>query len=234
MKQDTAIDAPGVQTAGMEGAPRRIIDAALHEFAVRGIDATRIKDIIERADVSKQLFYYYFESKEELYRLALEKTADDAITDILSHDYDEGTAEDGLIAYFQYVFRQYMDIPVLAKFTTDQDNNLGAQISRRNKLRSLTPALVELVKHLIERGQRAGEFRDDIDVEFFYTSSLLMLRGCFVSSCTVGIVAPSQVERSDWLLGWRDNCIAFTLNAIRHPDRHAEATPEPVAPTPCA
>src|SRR5690606_36370433 len=117
---------------------------------------------------------------------------DDAITDIVAHDYDQGTAEEGLVAYFQYVFRQYMEIPVLAKFTTDQDNNLGAQISRRNKLRSHTPALVDLVKHLVERGQQAGEFRENIDVEFFYTSSLLMLRGCSVSSCTVGIVAPMQ------------------------------------------
>jgi len=49
------------------------LKAALESFHEKGISATRIEDITERADVAKGAFYNYFESKTELvYALLME------------------------------------------------------------------------------------------------------------------------------------------------------------------
>ncbi|MCG5052899.1 MAG: TetR/AcrR family transcriptional regulator [Myxococcales bacterium] len=45
---------------------RALLDAAMELFAERGVYATRLEDITERADLGKGAFYNYFESKDAL------------------------------------------------------------------------------------------------------------------------------------------------------------------------
>jgi len=45
---------------------RALLDAAIALFAERGIHATRVEDITERADLGKGAFYNYFVSKDSL------------------------------------------------------------------------------------------------------------------------------------------------------------------------
>ena len=51
-----------------EERPRQILDAALAEFAERGLAAARLEDIAKRAGVSKGTIYLYFANKEDLFR----------------------------------------------------------------------------------------------------------------------------------------------------------------------
>ncbi len=53
----------------------RILDAALAEFAALGLAGARTDRIAQAAGVNKALLYYYFDSKENLYRAALEMIA---------------------------------------------------------------------------------------------------------------------------------------------------------------
>lgn len=47
---------------------RQLLDAAAALFSDRGYQETRIVDICKEAGVAKGLFYWYFESKEEVFR----------------------------------------------------------------------------------------------------------------------------------------------------------------------
>ncbi len=51
----------------------RILDAAATEFAAKGISGARIDDIAERARANKRMLYYYFGSKEGLFRAVLRR-----------------------------------------------------------------------------------------------------------------------------------------------------------------
>lgn len=46
----------------------RILDAALELFAEKGYEAASIREICERAGITRPTLYYFFESKEGLYR----------------------------------------------------------------------------------------------------------------------------------------------------------------------
>ncbi|BBB29245.1 TetR/AcrR family transcriptional regulator [Neptunomonas japonica] len=50
----------------------RILEASCIEFAEKGYAATKIIDIAKKADLPKPNIYYYFQSKENLYRCVLE------------------------------------------------------------------------------------------------------------------------------------------------------------------
>jgi AcrR family transcriptional regulator len=54
----------------------RLLEAAMHEFALRGFAGGRIDSIAAGAGVNKQLIYYYFESKAGLYEAVLQHVHD--------------------------------------------------------------------------------------------------------------------------------------------------------------
>lgn len=55
-----------------ESARSKLLSAAADEFAEKGIAGARVDSIAARAGVNKQLVYYYFGSKDGLYRALLQ------------------------------------------------------------------------------------------------------------------------------------------------------------------
>jgi TetR/AcrR family transcriptional regulator len=62
-----------------EATKNQILDAAEVEFAVTGLSAARTEAIAAQTGVTKAMIYYYFQSKEELYRAVLERCLTEAL-----------------------------------------------------------------------------------------------------------------------------------------------------------
>ena len=60
-------------TRDPEATKRRILAAALREFSAKGISGARVDAIAARAKVNKRMLYYYFGSKEGLFREILRR-----------------------------------------------------------------------------------------------------------------------------------------------------------------
>ena len=56
-----------------EATKERILAAARREFSAKGISGARVDAIAARAKVNKRMLYYYFESKEGLFREILRR-----------------------------------------------------------------------------------------------------------------------------------------------------------------
>jgi AcrR family transcriptional regulator len=69
----------------------KLIDAARTTFARRGVEATRINEITEEADVGFGSFYNYFESKEAIVAAVVEEAATQAAEaiDAATKDIDD-------------------------------------------------------------------------------------------------------------------------------------------------
>jgi AcrR family transcriptional regulator len=64
-------------TARGEERRQQLLDTATRLFAERGYHATSVADIVEGVGVGKGVFYWYFESKEELFLELLARARDD-------------------------------------------------------------------------------------------------------------------------------------------------------------
>lgn len=64
---------------------KRVADAALHLFALRGYNVTSVDDIAARAKTSKSAFYEFFKSKEDCFRELLLQEGGALIHDVLEH-----------------------------------------------------------------------------------------------------------------------------------------------------
>jgi len=59
------------RTSSEDGARERILAAALQEFAARGFDGARTREIAARAGANLGLIKYYFNGKEQLWKAAV-------------------------------------------------------------------------------------------------------------------------------------------------------------------
>ena len=57
-------------------ARQRLLETATELFAEKGYAGTSVREIVDRAGVSKPVLYYYFKSKEGLYYAILEWAAE--------------------------------------------------------------------------------------------------------------------------------------------------------------
>ena len=73
---------PGKQDPGVT-TRRRILDAALGEFAERGLERARMAVVGRRAGVANGTVYWHFETKPRLYRAVVEHAAEGLFADVV-------------------------------------------------------------------------------------------------------------------------------------------------------
>lgn len=91
---------PPQQRRRKEARPGEIGDAALELFIEKGFAATRLDDVAIRAGVSKGTIYLYFESKETLFKEAIETAMMPAIEAAEALANDAGTPAAELLRRF--------------------------------------------------------------------------------------------------------------------------------------
>lgn len=59
---------------------KKLLDAAKTVLAEKGLSATTVEDITDRADVGRGSFYYHFDAKDEMIRQMMEKLLKELVT----------------------------------------------------------------------------------------------------------------------------------------------------------
>jgi TetR/AcrR family transcriptional regulator len=134
-----------------------ILEAAEHIFADEGLEGARTDAIAAAAGVNKALLYYYFRSKNGLYRAVLEGYLADFNRRALEVLSSEGSASSLLLRYinlhFDFIGAHRHHGPLFQRMLMMDQKSL-ARMAREYFL----PRSKALLK-VIERGMRSGEFR---------------------------------------------------------------------------
>ncbi len=149
--------------AEINGSSRRerILSAATEEFAQQGFAGARMERIAASAGVNKQLVFHYFESKRGLHRAALNSVlARHALTDLPGKQPADRLR--GLIAQLAALSRAHPS--VLALLASSRPGSASAPESQK-MAKDWRAAAVLQARRILEEGQRAGYFRDDLDLD---------------------------------------------------------------------
>lgn len=208
------------KTTGKVRAPRdpsatirRILGSAREEFASNGFDGTKMEHIARRAKVSKQLVYFYFNSKDELYSELSKEISLEVYDRLLSIDYAAMSPESAIRAYIGAIYDHFLEDPAIAVVAMDQSLHHGAQIRVHNEVRRMQRELCDRLDQVLCRGRAEKRFCDDIDVNRLEFLSMVIVSGCVSSS--------GMFERYTGRLAgqnaafWRDHAVDFILRALR-------------------
>lgn len=94
----------------------RILDAALSLFSKRGYEATSTREICELAGITKPTLYYFFESKEGIYRALVQTAFDDYGRVIEAGLSVPGTLREKLKRIAELMFERACAKPEMVRF----------------------------------------------------------------------------------------------------------------------
>jgi AcrR family transcriptional regulator len=221
------IDLPADATQGGSGAPRarrdpagtrrRILSAAIEEFSRGGFAGARVDAIARRAETNERMLYYYYGSKEKIFLAVLEhmyfrfKEAEEQVQ-IASTDPREAVTQ---LARFVWDF--YYENPEFIRLLNSENLHEARHLKTSPHLAQLVNPVIEMLRGVVGRGQRAGMFRDDVDVSRLYLT--ISALGYYVLSnrYTISAVVGRDIASADEHEAFAQLHIQMLLSYLERP-----------------
>lgn len=139
---------------------REILDAATEEFAEHGPKGARTEDIAERTNTSKRMIFYYFGSKEGLYRAVLRENYKRIRSLEASLSLDGLPPAQAMRELVRASQAYYEDNPGMARIVAMENLIMhGATARTIEGLVEMNRSAIDTIESILVRGQRDGSFR---------------------------------------------------------------------------
>lgn len=140
-----------------------IIIAATEEFANHGLTGARVDAIAAKTRTAKRMIYYYFGSKEELFNAVLERAYSCIRAAERGLNLDRLPPRDAIQRLVEFTF-DYEEANVdFIRLVAIENTHRGEHIAKSAVIKDLNIPIIDELKSILERGQRDGVFRTDID-----------------------------------------------------------------------
>src|SRR5829696_5646617 len=168
--------APAVRQPRAERTRARILEAAAVAFAERGYDGVSMNDLVRDSGLTKGAFYFHFASKDDLALAAFRAKQVELVERLVEATASAATATErlrGLLVHRARLLRENPSLRVVAR--------LGSELNMRSGPGSDYAAFqglaLDLLRDLVEDGQRSGEFRPTIDPQHAASTIFALIVG---------------------------------------------------------
>ena len=145
----------------MMGTREKILKAALEAFSEKGYEGVSVDEIARRAGVKKALIYYYFPSKEDLFKEVWERS----ISELEEHLFKEIEGEKSYLRKLKRFLRAYVDFVTNRKVISRVIEKEKASVmeGKWEDLRERYEGFLSKIADLISEGKRYNAVYEDID-----------------------------------------------------------------------
>jgi AcrR family transcriptional regulator len=175
----------------------RIEIAAVEEFTDHGFHGARIHRIAGRAGVNKQLLYYYFGSKRQLYEHSIRSAAAGILPEAWRDERPLGTPSERIRQVVRLAADHLSAHPSLVRMILLRALEAGL-LSGASAPR-VARDLVRGVAAEVSRGQGLGHFRDDADPEECGRQAAVLLLGWVALSHALMGEAEPKSDAPAWV-----------------------------------
>ncbi|MGH0034936.1 MAG: TetR/AcrR family transcriptional regulator [Myxococcota bacterium] len=148
-----------------------LLEAAMAEFAEKGLDAPSLDGICARAGFTRGAFYVHFRDRDDLVAAAMERALNLFLDAVIAGDETAGDLAQVVERYVVLAARGLEDLgssppePAVEAFVPFHQVLAACQRdeSVRERLVSILGEARNRVARSAEAGQRAGRLRDDVD-----------------------------------------------------------------------
>ncbi len=179
----------------------RLLEAARDEFSAHGLSGGRVNRIASNAGVNKQLLYYYFSGKENLYARVLEQAYRELRLGEQSLNIEALAPVAAIEKIVEFNFDFLLEHPYFVALVNEENLHQARHIKASSQLFVLHNRLLSTIGAALERGWRQGVFKRQVDpadlyisiasLSFFYHSNNYTLSAVFQRDLS----APNEIER---------------------------------------
>ena len=147
-----------------------ILTTAVKHFVEKGYDGARIDEIVSDTDTSKKLLYHYFLSKENLFVAVLERIYTEFSLQRGETWRNEKSPSEGLRKLAGETFNALVKMPEIVSLLNTENLFKAIHIRKLLQIKAIYHPLLDGIRELLVRGEKAGVFRKGIDPIQFYIS----------------------------------------------------------------
>lgn len=184
---------------GAGTVPDTLLETAFRVFAERGYRSVRLEEIAEAAGMTKGAIYYYFDSKEDLLRRALQYRHREIFDEVARLSHSAGGPAAAKIRFvLRKVWQRWQEpgwghaFRLIVGEVSVEFPTIFRMWAEEGPIRGW-----QLVGGLIREGIASGEFRQDVDAEVAarMVLSSLMLQAALHTHLGLDDLAPCDNDR---------------------------------------
>ena len=214
-----AVDAAGGRGAGRTHDPQRtmadIVEAAMREFADKGLAGARVDEIARATRTSKRMIYYYYGSKEGLYVAVLEEAyrrMRSIEADLQLQGLDPEAALRRLVAFtvdYQWAHPEFI------RLVMTENIHGGAYLRSSPSIQALNVPAIDGLRSVYERGVAQGVFRPGIDPVDLHMSISALSVFNVANRHTFSLIFARDMESPQALQARRDSVVEMIVRFLR-------------------
>jgi AcrR family transcriptional regulator len=203
------------QKRNADATRAKILQAALDVFSERGLRAASTDEIAERCGVNKRMIYYYFGSKEGLYLAALESVFENFVSREREIKIEHLEPAAAIAAMINLKIDYYLANPHFVSLLSMENFYKARHLRKSKKLKTFKTPLTEVIARILERGQRCGQFRQDVEPVDFYVSMCALCMMYFSNRHTFGLIFGREMTTTANIAKHRRTVIDFVLSYLQ-------------------
>jgi AcrR family transcriptional regulator len=165
---------PASSDRDADATKANILSVAIEEFSAKGLAGGRVDEIAHRIHTVKRMIYYYFGSKEGLYRAVLEQAYNHIRTIESDLHLDSLAPDEALRQLVKVTFDYHNKHPEFVRLVMNENIHQGAHIAHLPNIKERNRTVIATLRKLIDRGVKSGVFRSDLEpIELHMTISAL-------------------------------------------------------------
>lgn len=194
----------------------KILIAATREIHLKGVDRASISAIADEAQVTKQLVYHYFKSKDQLCISILEAAAKGMRLSKNVAIYREMNPDDAICRMIDLIFTGFANNPGYAVLALDQAIHRGEHMSRANDFtESMRAFISDTFVEVLQRGEQQGIFRANLDANITFWMIFNLVASCFLNEHMMSQITHIDFQSESGSALWHQGAKDFILNSIR-------------------
>ena len=198
-----------------EHSRRRLLDAARDVFSKKGLSGARVDEIAALSGVNKQLVYYYFGNKKDLYLAVLEEVYEEIREQERQLDLAHLAPIEAMEKLIEFTFDYFTDNPHFVPLLGDENLHKAQHLKDSTVIRELHSPLVEMIGTTLERGVAAGVFRSGLDPIQLYISLAGLGFFYYSNIHTLSVIFGRDLQAKPAVAERRAHVIKFALSALR-------------------
>ncbi len=201
-----------------EATQARILEAARDEFSQKGLGGARVNAIAAKADVNKQLIYYYFGDKENLYAKVIEQAYRDIRERGGALDLDALSPDEAMAAFIRSNFDFLLENRHFVGLVNDENIHKARHIKTSEQIPALHTELRRNLGETLERGLAEGCFARRVEPMELYISIASLTYFSFSNSFTLSAIFATDVADPERLAARRDRIVEMILCFLKTPE----------------
>lgn len=167
-------EAPPALSPRAAATRQRILDAALAEFAEKGLAGSRVDEIAARAGANKRMLYAHFGSKEELWLIVLERAYAAKRTEERAVEVEHLPPAEAMARLVEFNLRYTARHPEFVALLNQENLHRAAYLRRSEDVPALYSPILQALRGVLARGAATGVFRDGVEPMQLYISILAL------------------------------------------------------------